>query len=176
MATVESETRPPRLTQQSQTIEFVTQLNEPVLSTVVQLEGVPHQRPPLWVDGLRLPGTRVQVSDRGSERVDALPKAFLHPLERLVSKVADVVGGHHRLDVGCEPSTSRPQVEILSRKANVDPGVDQLAEVRPVSEIASASVDLVDHHAGGSTRAQELHESSEHRAAAAGGRLTLFHP
>src|SRR4029079_15980360 len=54
--------------------------------------------------------------------------------------------------------------------------IDQLAQIRPVAEVPSRPVDLVDHYTGPSAIGQGAHEARKLGAPALRGRLLFFEP
>lgn len=107
----------------------------------------------------------VEITARRRQWVEPLlePSLETHPHDLAV--IADEVRGYDRLDISREPPATRGEVEALMGKADVDPGVDQIAELCPVLQVAGAAVDLVNDDALGLALPQFGHHARELPAA-----------
>src|SRR3546814_236096 len=128
------------------------------------------------IEHLRLAGTAIEVSERSPSRVEALAQSCLDTLEALFAEVADVVGGDHGLDVGRQAAATRPEVDAVVREVHIDAAVEQLAEVRPVSEVPGSAVDLVEDDAGGTTAGEATDHAAEYPTSRLRRCLHLFEP
>ena len=82
--------------------------------------------------------------DRG---IEALFQAAIEALPRLLAEIPNEVRRNNGLNVGRQSAPARVKVEIVVREVHLDAAVDELTEVRPVAEVPSAPIDLVDHNA-----------------------------
>src|SRR3546814_14627948 len=117
---------------------------------------------PQGIGHLRLAAAAIEVPERRTSRVEALAQPCLDTLEALFAEVADVVGGDHGLDVGRQAAATRPEVDAVVREVHIDAAVEQLAEVRPVSEVPGSAVDLVEDDAGGPNAGEETDHGAEY--------------
>jgi len=126
------------------------------------------------IDRFRPAGAFVAIPERSRPREESLFEAAVHAFDGFLTEIPDVVGGHDGLDVSREPSATRAQIERVMGDVDFEPAVDQLAEVRPIVQVASRPIDLVDHDASPRPAGQPSHQTRKGWAATFGGRLLFF--
>src|SRR3546814_10039317 len=131
---------------------------------------------PQGIGHLRLAAAAIEVPERRTSRVEALAQPCLDTLEALFAEVSDVGGGDHGLDVGRQAAATRPEVDAVVREVHIDAACEQLAEVRPVSEVPGSAVDLVEDDAGGTTAGEATDHAAEYPTSRLRRCLHLFEP
>ncbi len=134
-------------TAQAQPIQIFLQRQQTESAGGVSYKGFLDERSHHGVDRLRLPGALVAIAERSRPREESLFEAAVHAFDRFLAQVPDVVCGHDGLDVSRQPAATRTQIKRVMRDVDLEPAVDQLAEVRPIPQIACRPIDLVDHNA-----------------------------
>src|SRR5262249_48950869 len=117
-----------------------------VPSGCIQFERFAHQVCPVGVEVLCFRLALVDIAERWRQGKEALLEATIEPFAGLLSKIANVVRGNHGLNVGRETAAPRAEVQTLVDELNLNAAVDKFTEVRPIFEVASATVDFVNNH------------------------------
>src|SRR5580698_5607658 len=116
------------------------------------------------VDDFGVLGTLLSVSEGRRQRIEPLLQVADEALPDLLAEIPDVVSCDDRLDVGRKPGASRIEAQIVVREPNIDALIDEVADLGPVPEIASATVNLVDDEPVRTAPQQLFHHVAELRA------------
>src|SRR5437868_5324829 len=147
--------------------EFFQQREKADFACGVALEGVAHKRRPLGIDDLHLAALAlVEVADRSAQGIDAFLESSVEPLPRFLAVVADEVCCYDRENVCRETAAAGVEIQGFVRQVDIEAGVDQLAQVGPVAQVACAAVDLVNYDAVSFALAERREHGAEGRPAA----------
>ncbi|MEO0637870.1 MAG: hypothetical protein AAFY73_14660 [Pseudomonadota bacterium] len=103
-------------------------------------------------------------------------EASFNALQTLFAEIAHVIGGNNSLDIGCEASTARAQIEAFMGEANVDVLIQQFPHQGPIGEVAGRAVDFMHDEAGTFPAPEPGNDFVEDRPTALSGRFLLFVP
>src|SRR5438132_508050 len=96
-----------------------------------------------WINGFNFSFPVVKVPDWRREWIKSLTKAAVEPFAGFFLQVADEVRCDDGLDISRESASAGLKVHTFGYKTNIDPCINELSEISPISKISGTTVNLV---------------------------------
>jgi hypothetical protein len=142
----------------------------------IKLERLPDDRSHHGVNRLGLSPALIDIAERSLQRVEALLQTSVKSLAGLLTQIADVIGGHDRLNVGRKSATPGLEIQPFGNEVNLNALIRKLADSRPIPEVARSPVQLMQDDSPGASATKQFECAVEHGTTLLGRGFHLLQP